>query len=328
MNAGCSKTIELLLLAAVCWVALATGLAAAPAPDVTPTNEWLNLFSASSTANGQALQVDAVVAVFDPQGVQCGEFVVNTTGKYGMMPSYRDDTTTPDVDEGAEPGDILSFTIDGAAAIPRARSLNGVAVDPDTVVTWTANLNRWEVDLNVPPQHVYAAPDEAACAGNTPCYVGAAAIQDALDAVADGGVVTILGAHVVSSTLISGGAGSQSVTLTGDGSVAWAGGAGALLAVGPGDVTIRGLTLSCEGDCVGASAFSQTGGVLLAYANNITGFGAGYSGAGGTANLRHNWWGAAATAGSVGQDAAFAFRLGATMVGWSRTPTAWPQSGR
>lgn len=317
MNTIFRRIDTVTLIALLVWLALAPALTATRSRDVTPTNEWVNLYGPNSTANGQPLQAGAVVAVFDPQGVQCGQFVVSTAGKYGMMPCYRDDAATPGVDEGAVPGDILSFTIDGVAAISQARSLNGVPVDSDTVVTWTQNLDRWEVDLNAPPQHVYAAPDGAACGGNAPCYVGSAAIQDALNAVADGGLVTILGAHTVSVTLISGGDGNQSVTLTGDGSVAWAGGAGALLAVGPGDVTIKGLTLSCQGDCVSANAINQSSGKLFAYANNITGFSIGFRISNGKADLSHNWWGADATADSVGYYSVFAYRLGAAVADWS-----------
>lgn len=307
------------LAAALCWSCWLLGLPATGGDAVIPTNAWINLYSAMTTAAGQPAPVGAVVAVFDPDGVQCGKFVVSTAGKYGVMPCYRDDATTPDVDEGAEPGDMLSFTINGGAAIPQARSLNGVPVAAGTVISWTHNLDRWEVDLNMPPQHVYAAPDQAACASSQPCYIGATALQDALDAVADAGIVTLLGAHTVSATLVSGSNGSRSVTLTGDGSATWVGGAGILLAVGPGNVTVKGLMLSCQGDCVNAGAFSQSGGALLAYANNIAGFGSGYSGGAGTANLRHNWWGAAATAGSVGQGDAFAFRLGAAVADWSES---------
>lgn len=194
--------------------------------------------------------------------------------------------------------------------------MNGNPLAPGTVVTWSQNLDRWEIDLNVPPPHVYAAPDEATCAGHQPCYTGSSALQDALDAVAGAGLVTVLGQHTASSSLRSGNGGAQQVTIEGPGGVEWQGGGGSLLAVGPGDVTVKGLTLTCQDDCANASAFSQTAGALLAYANNINGFGLGLSGSG---LLRHNWWGAAATAGNVGQADAFAYRLGAAVDAWSES---------
>jgi hypothetical protein len=115
---------------------------------VTPTNEWVDFFSASSTFLGTPVPVGAVIRAFDPDGVQCGEFTVVVEGAYGVMPCYRDDDTTTE-DEGAEPGDVISFTINGFPATPIPRTLNGTPVPAGTSVTWTAHGDRWEVDLQV-----------------------------------------------------------------------------------------------------------------------------------------------------------------------------------
>jgi hypothetical protein len=101
--------------------------------------EWVNFFSANTTFLGQPVPVGAVIAAFDPQGVQCGQFTVVERGKYGLMPCYRDDATAPG-DNGADPGDVISFTINGLPA---------VAVGPDEPI-WTNNGDRREVDLGVP----------------------------------------------------------------------------------------------------------------------------------------------------------------------------------
>jgi uncharacterized Zn-binding protein involved in type VI secretion len=53
------------------------------------------------------------------------------------MPVYRDDTTTPGVDEGAQPGDTISFKINGYPAAP---------LGPDTPV-WTSNGALKQVNL-------------------------------------------------------------------------------------------------------------------------------------------------------------------------------------
>ena len=105
-----------------------------------PGLEWVNFFSANTTFLGQPVPVGAVIAAFDPQGVQCGEFTVFEEGKYGVLPCYGDDKTTLDVDEGAEPGDEISFTINGLPA---------VALGPDDPI-WTSNGDRREVDLEIP----------------------------------------------------------------------------------------------------------------------------------------------------------------------------------
>jgi hypothetical protein len=100
--------------------------------------EWVDFFSAHTTFLGQPVPVGAVIAAFDPQGVKCGEFTVVEEGKYGLMPCYRDDATTPE-DDGADPGDVISFTING---------LPVVAAGPDDPI-WASYVRR-EVDLWVP----------------------------------------------------------------------------------------------------------------------------------------------------------------------------------
>ena len=104
-----------------------------------PGPEWVDFFSANTTFLGQPVPVDAVIAAFDPQGVKCGEFTVQEEGKYGLMPCYGDDDTTPE-DDGADPGDVISFTINGLPA---------VASGPDDPI-WTSFGDRWEVNLGVP----------------------------------------------------------------------------------------------------------------------------------------------------------------------------------
>ncbi len=104
-----------------------------------PGPEWVDFFSANTTFLDQPVQPGDVIAAFDPQGVQCGEFTVVEEGKYGLMPCYRDDDTTPE-DDGADPGDVISFTINGLPA---------VASGPDDPI-WTSHGDWWEVDLGVP----------------------------------------------------------------------------------------------------------------------------------------------------------------------------------
>ncbi len=115
-----------------------------------PGPEWVNFYSANTTFLSQPVQVDAVIAAFDPQGVQCGQYTVTVKGKYGYLPCYRDDETTPE-DDGADPGDVISFTINGLPATPVPISFNGTPISPSTTITWTHHGDRWEVDLRVPP---------------------------------------------------------------------------------------------------------------------------------------------------------------------------------
>jgi len=107
--------------------------------DPDPGLEWVNFFSANTTFLGQPVPVGAVVAAFDPQGVQCGERTVVEEGKYGFLACLRDDASTPE-DDGADLGDVISFTINGLPA---------VASGPDAPI-WTSHGDRREVNLGVP----------------------------------------------------------------------------------------------------------------------------------------------------------------------------------
>jgi len=104
-----------------------------------PGPEWVNFFSTNSWYLGEPVPVDAVVAAFNPQGVQCGQYTVVEAGKYGYLPCLRDDDISSE-DDRADPGDLISFTINGLPA---------VALGPDDPI-WTSNGDRWEVDLGVP----------------------------------------------------------------------------------------------------------------------------------------------------------------------------------
>jgi len=78
---------------------------------VVSTNTFCDYFSLASTLDGVPVLVGAVIDAFDPQGVHCGTYVVQKAGWWGVMHVYGDDTTTEDIDEGASPGDQLTFQI-------------------------------------------------------------------------------------------------------------------------------------------------------------------------------------------------------------------------
>ena len=130
-----NPTLRLLLvLAAALLVLLVGSAAAANSEQLAPTPWWMNFYSPSSLWNDTPLPVGSVVRVYDPQGVLCGETVVTRAGQYGLMPVYADDPMTQQ-DEGALPGDVLRFTVDGRPA------------STTTVVRWTAMGELQRVDL-------------------------------------------------------------------------------------------------------------------------------------------------------------------------------------
>jgi len=88
-----------------------------PVGEVTPTWESVSFYCGENIFLDAPLPIGSVIDAYDPDGVRCGTWYVSETGKYGFMPVYRDDFTTPDIDEGADPGDTISFFIDGMRAI-------------------------------------------------------------------------------------------------------------------------------------------------------------------------------------------------------------------
>ncbi|MFH1891147.1 MAG: T9SS type A sorting domain-containing protein [Candidatus Zixiibacteriota bacterium] len=98
-----------------------------------PTNEWINVYCRCPKLNGVLLSEGDVIKAYDPDGVLCGQDVVRADGSFGFMPIYRDDFVTPNLDEGAEPGDQISFTI------------NDVEVFTDPVIYWTSNGDSYEL---------------------------------------------------------------------------------------------------------------------------------------------------------------------------------------
>jgi hypothetical protein len=130
---------------------------------VIPTDSWVDFYSIASTDLGASLPVGAEIAVYDPQGVPCGEFTVSVAGMYGIMPCYGDDPTTSQ-DEGAVLGDVLHFTVNGRAARTEAVSVNGALVAPDTVVIWSPVQGLWQVNLSTVAQENTATPTPTATA--------------------------------------------------------------------------------------------------------------------------------------------------------------------
>ncbi|MCH7878192.1 MAG: T9SS type A sorting domain-containing protein [candidate division Zixibacteria bacterium] len=106
-----------------------------PVSPVQPTNEWVDFFCGLNFYRGVPLPRGSVIDAFDPDGDHVGTWFVTEAGKYGLMPVYRDDPFTPE-DDGANPGDIISFFI------------NGMPAEATGDRVWTQNGDRFEVCLN------------------------------------------------------------------------------------------------------------------------------------------------------------------------------------
>ncbi len=139
------------LTAGLLVVLLALTLASAHGSSVTPTYQWMDLYGSQSSFAGMPLPAGSYVAVFDPEGTQCGELVIQTPGALmPVMPCYGDASNTP-ADEGAVDGDLLTFTVNGVSATAYARNHYFVPVDAGTPIRWKPQ-DLWEVDLFIPPQ--------------------------------------------------------------------------------------------------------------------------------------------------------------------------------
>jgi len=118
---------------------------------VIPSDEWVNFYSGSTIFHGEPVPIGAVIDAYDPNGIHCGTFAVTAEGEYGFLIVYRDDVLTENVDEGAMPGDTITFKINGTPV---------KALGPDPGV-WTKNGDIFEVDLadNLSPAVVNSVED-------------------------------------------------------------------------------------------------------------------------------------------------------------------------
>ena len=127
-----------------------------------PTSRWVDFYGMADL-NGEPVEVGDKVTVYDPDGIQCGGMYVHSEGWYGLLPVYRDDETTLDIDEGAEIGDPLTFFINGQM------SYSTGGVEPE----WIGDGEMVRIDLFVSYvsselQHTRTLPDKYELAQNYP----------------------------------------------------------------------------------------------------------------------------------------------------------------
>ena len=121
----------------VAGAAMAANAAQAPA-GVTPTNQWVDFYSFNTTVNGFPIPTGSTVTAYDPDGAKIGECIVKQPGRFGVLSLYGDDPLTQE-DEGAKPGDTITFYINGQKA---------TAIGSDGPV-WTTFGDLRNVDLTV-----------------------------------------------------------------------------------------------------------------------------------------------------------------------------------
>lgn len=74
-------------------------------------------FDSTTFFDGNPVPLGSRIDAFDPDGIMCGSTIVDTLpGYWGFMSVIGNDPTTPGLDEGAEAGDLIRFTINGRNA--------------------------------------------------------------------------------------------------------------------------------------------------------------------------------------------------------------------
>jgi subtilisin-like proprotein convertase family protein len=112
---------------------------------VQPTYRWMDLLGPAVDRDGEPLPVGTRILAIDPDGSVCGATVTTVEGQYGLMACYGDDPTTS-ADEGAEPGDVIHFRVNGAEAPGTALGHNTSPVEEGSRIVWQPG-ERWAVEV-------------------------------------------------------------------------------------------------------------------------------------------------------------------------------------
>ncbi|MFH2047877.1 MAG: T9SS type A sorting domain-containing protein, partial [bacterium] len=91
---------------------LDNSFAAKVATDITPTTNWINLYSQKLTLDGEVVKSGAVVSAYTKSGVKAGTLTMIENGLFGFMPVYADDISS-EVVEGVKTGESFYLTVDG-----------------------------------------------------------------------------------------------------------------------------------------------------------------------------------------------------------------------
>ncbi len=147
------------------------GFAIGSQADVIPTNES-HFFKGLVYYNGELAPLGTIVDAYDPDNVHCGTFTVgvdnpnipDSIGFYGYMAVYRDDITSSGIDEGAEPGNNISFKIMNLPAVVDSGNNVWVANGGHDTANISTNAGVLGINLVDPPNNTTApACDAGGC---------------------------------------------------------------------------------------------------------------------------------------------------------------------
>lgn len=80
---------------------------AAPS-DVTPTMNWVNLYSSDLRLDGQAVKAGSEIGAYTESGVKVGSFTMTKNGTFGFMPVYADNSG-----DGLKAGETFVLKVNG-----------------------------------------------------------------------------------------------------------------------------------------------------------------------------------------------------------------------
>lgn len=114
---------------------------------VQPTEKWADFYSFEVMFGGHPAHPGTIVSVYDGDGRKIGESVVTTTGWMGVLSAYGDSAFTGGKD-GASPGDLLTFRLNGMPATATDMSGNPVR--------WARDASLLQIRISSPDAYSYS----------------------------------------------------------------------------------------------------------------------------------------------------------------------------
>jgi len=118
----------------------------------------VTFFGDNFTINGEPASIGDEIGVFDPDGKLCGREIIENEGVY-MLIVYGDDSSTPDVDEGAVENDILTFKVWDLSTNTEVTVTDDLFTAKEISLAipacehippqWTTNNDRWGLNIHV-----------------------------------------------------------------------------------------------------------------------------------------------------------------------------------
>jgi hypothetical protein len=136
------------------------GGAADDSPPVS-TTEWCDFWAQQPGV----LQTGDTIRVYDHDGVLCGDTLVVDGGVF-ILPVAGDDPLTPDLDEGASPGEEVLFTVNGRpASVTGTSACYETEIIPGAQAVWT-KLGSYRVELAADTSGIRGSRGENSASGS------------------------------------------------------------------------------------------------------------------------------------------------------------------